>query len=51
MGLEFNAEPRLPWATPDDRCGGRAAVLQIDTTAGSDTEGRLVVPNCMPGRR
>lgn len=43
MGLEFDAETGLLWATCDDGCGGRAAVLQIDTTAGSATEGRFVV--------
>lgn len=43
MGLEFDAETGVLWAICDDGCGGRAATLQIDTAAGSDTEGRFVV--------
>jgi len=43
MGLDFDAETGLLWATCDDGCGGRAAVLQVDTAAGSATEGRFVV--------
>jgi len=43
MRLDFDAELAVLWATCDDGCDGRAAVLQIDTTAGSATEGRFVV--------
>lgn len=43
MGLDFDAEIGQIWAICDDGCDGRGAVLQIDTTAGSATEGRFVV--------
>lgn len=43
MGLEFDAETGRIWAICDDGCDGRSSVLQIDTTAGSSTQGRFVV--------
>ena len=43
MGIEFDAETGLLWATCDDGCGGLAATLQIDGTAGSATQGQFVV--------
>jgi hypothetical protein len=43
MGLEFDAELSNLWATCDDGCSGRSAVLEVDTRAGSASLGRLVV--------
>jgi len=43
MGLEFDAELGILWATCDDGCGGQAALLEIDDTPGAPTEGRFVV--------
>jgi hypothetical protein len=43
MGLEFDRELNQLWATCDDTCGTKAAVLQIDTRVGVPTSGRMVV--------
>jgi hypothetical protein len=42
MGLEFDRELNNFWATCDDTCGGKHAILEISATAGA-TLGRFVV--------
>ncbi|MEO8334657.1 MAG: esterase-like activity of phytase family protein [bacterium] len=42
MALEYDRDTGYLWATCDDSCGNRSAILGIDTVAGSKTVGRFV---------
>lgn len=44
MGMEFDNESGYLWAMCDDTCNNRYAILEINTTAGSPTQGRFGVP-------
>ncbi|MHB1329869.1 MAG: lamin tail domain-containing protein, partial [Gemmatimonadales bacterium] len=43
MDLNFDRELGYLWAVCDDGCQGRTATLEIDTQAGSTSQGRFVV--------
>jgi hypothetical protein len=43
MDLTFDDELQQLWAICDDTCGGRSAILRVDTAHGSPTLGRFVV--------
>jgi hypothetical protein len=43
MGLEFDRDNNHLWTWCDDTCGNQGTILQVDTTAGSPTLGKLVV--------
>jgi hypothetical protein len=43
MELTFDTELGQLWAICDDTCGGRSAVLQVDTRAGAPARGRFAV--------
>jgi hypothetical protein len=43
MGLEFDRDLSYLWFSCDDSCGNKSGILDIDTAAGSPTQGRFVV--------